>query len=68
MGGSNLARIAEELQRHGKPPGTPVAVVHQAQLPGQRTWRGDLAGIAAQCEGQQLSPCIVVVGAVAGGV
>jgi len=64
MGGSNLATICEQLQQHGKPADTPVAVVHAATLDSQRVWRGTLGSIAAQTEGEQLSPCIIVVGRV----
>ena len=65
MGGSGLAAIAEQLQRHGKTGDTPVAVVHAATLDSQRVWRGSLGSIAAQTEGERLSPCIIVVGEVA---
>lgn len=65
MGGSSLAAICEQLQRHGKPADTPVALVHAATLDSQRVWRGTLGGIAEQTEGERLSPCIIVVGQVA---
>lgn len=67
MGGGSLTRITSELQRQGRAGGTPVEVVHKAALPGQRVWRGTLADIAARCEGEALSPCIIIVGGVVGG-
>lgn len=66
MGGSNLAIICEQLQQHGKPADTPVAVVHDATLDSQSVWRGTLDSIATQTDGERLSPCIIVVGRVAG--
>lgn len=65
MGGRHLAQIVEELQRHGRPEGTPVAVVREAACAGQTVWRGSLGSIVEQTAGEQLSPCIVVVGEVA---
>lgn len=64
MGGSQLPRIVEELQRHGLSEETPVAVVREAAGAGQRVWRGSLGSIVGDTAGEGLSPCIIVVGSV----
>lgn len=66
MGGSSLPQIAEQLQLHGRPTSTPVAVVRAAASDSQTVWRGTLGSIVQQTEGEHLSPCIIVVGEVAG--
>lgn len=66
MGGRSLPQIAEQLQQHGKAGSTPVAVVRQAAGEEQAVWRGTLASIVDLTAGERLSPCIVVVGHVAG--
>jgi hypothetical protein len=43
-----------------------VAVVRAAGAPDQRVWRSSLGRVAADTAGEKLSPCIVVVGPVAG--
>jgi uroporphyrin-III C-methyltransferase/precorrin-2 dehydrogenase/sirohydrochlorin ferrochelatase len=66
MGMDNLAEITAELIRHGRPAGTPAAVIQSATLPGQRVLRaslGELAGRAAAAE--LAAPAVVVIGAVA---
>jgi len=68
MGGSNLGAIAQRLVAHGRPPTTPVAVIRAAGTAEQRVWRSRLGSVAADTAGSKLSPCIVVVGPVAGGV
>jgi uroporphyrinogen III methyltransferase/synthase len=64
MGGRTLPRIVEQLQRHGRGPDTPVAVVRAAATEEQAVWRGTLGSIVRQTEGVSLSPCIDVVGQV----
>lgn len=64
MGGSRLAQIADELQRHGRAADTPVAVVREATGAEQRVWRGSLGDIVRQTAGEALSPCIIMVGSV----
>lgn len=66
MGGRSLPQIAEQLWRHGKPGSTPVAIVRQAAGEEQEVWRGTLASIVEKTAGERLSPCIVVVGHIAG--
>lgn len=68
MGGSNLPEVVQRLQQAGRPAATPVAVVREATLPQSQTWRGTLGSIVEATAGQQLSPCIIVVGEVAAGV
>ena len=66
MGGAALPEIAERLLAAGRAPATPVAVVRAAGTPEQRVWRSSLGSVAADTAGEALSPCVVVVGAVAG--
>jgi uroporphyrinogen III methyltransferase/synthase len=46
MGVKNLRRVCRGLRAGGMPPGTPVAVIQDGTLPGQRTIMGTLATIA----------------------
>jgi uroporphyrinogen III methyltransferase/synthase len=62
MGMGARAEIAEALVRGGKDPATPVAVVEQGTLPGQRSARTTLARLAEVDLG---SPAIIVIGPVA---
>ena len=47
-------------------PGTPVAVIRSAGLPQQRVWHSTLADITLATSGEDLSPCVVVIGKVVG--
>jgi uroporphyrin-III C-methyltransferase len=52
MGAGESGAIARALVDAGKPPGTPVAIVEQASLPGVRKFAGTLAqlpALAARC-------------------
>ncbi|MFG1739172.1 uroporphyrinogen-III C-methyltransferase [Micromonospora chalcea] len=63
MGLKNLAAIAATLIAHGKPAGTPAAVIQEGTTAGQRTLRSTLATVAADVEAAALRPpAIVVVG------
>lgn len=65
MGVGNLAAIATTLVRHGRPPGTPVAVVCEGAGPRQRTVTGTLATIAARATAAGVAaPAVIVVGEV----
>ena len=65
MGLHNLPRIAEELMAGGLAPETPVAVIQQGTVAGQRCLKAHLAGVAEQTRVQAFkSPSIVVVGQV----
>jgi uroporphyrinogen III methyltransferase/synthase len=67
MGVKNLAYIAAELTRHGRPPDTPVALVRWGTTPQQVTVSGTLADIVDRVEQVGLkAPAIIVVGEVAG--
>ncbi|MDQ6881615.1 MAG: uroporphyrinogen-III C-methyltransferase [Pseudomonadota bacterium] len=68
MGVRGAARIQRELLT-GLPASTPVAVVQQASLPGQRHVVTTLGELAAVIEREQLaSPSIIVLGDVVSGV
>ncbi len=63
MGLHNLPRIAEELMAGGLSPQTPVAVIQQGTVVGQRCLKATLENVAAQARAQAFkSPSIVVVG------
>lgn len=61
MGVGHVEAIAEALVSHGRAPGTPVAVVQEATLPGQRTVRGTLSSIAASVRSAGVRPPAVVI-------
>ncbi|RHA41309.1 uroporphyrinogen-III C-methyltransferase [Cellulomonas rhizosphaerae] len=66
MGVAQLAGHAAALVAHGRDPQTPVAVVENGTLPGQRTTRGTLATIAEVALARGVGhPAVVVVGDVA---
>ena len=63
MGLHNLQRIAEELMAGGLSPATPVAVIQQGTVNGQRCLKASLSEVAAESRAQAFkSPSIVVVG------
>ena len=65
MGLHNLPRIAEELMAGGLASTTPVAVIQQGTVAGQRCLKATLVDVADQCRAQAFkSPSIVVVGEV----
>ena len=65
MGLHNLPRIAEELMAGGLAPTTPVAVIQQGTVAGQRCLKATLLDVADQCRAEAFkSPSIVVVGEV----
>ena len=67
MGVKNLPHIVSELTRHGRPPGTPVALVRWGTMPEQITVSGTLADIVDRVKQAGLkAPAIIVVGAVVG--
>ncbi len=66
MGVAGLRGHADDLVAAGTDPATPVAVVEQGSLPGQRTTRAPLAEIADVAETARVrAPAVVVVGSVA---
>lgn len=64
MGGRHLGEICYQLQAHDRHGDTPVAVIQWASQPQQRLWQGTLLNIAQVTKGEQLSPCIIVIGEV----
>jgi uroporphyrinogen III methyltransferase / synthase len=66
MGAKHLDVIANQLQRYGRSPQTPVAVIRWAGQPQQQIWSGTLATIGQLTSRQPLSPCVIVVGEVVG--
>ncbi|QNI93066.1 uroporphyrinogen-III C-methyltransferase [Synechococcus sp. BOUM118] len=65
MGLHNLPRIAEELMAGGLATTTPVAVIQQGTVAGQRCLKATLVDVADQCRAEAFkSPSIVVVGEV----
>ncbi|WIA09267.1 hypothetical protein OEZ85_008675 [Tetradesmus obliquus] len=67
MGGRALPLIVQLLQATGWPDSTPVAVVKAAGTAAQATWFSTLAHVQQDTKpGAPLSPCIIVVGRVAG--
>lgn len=67
MGVRNLAAICAALQADGLDPATPAATIADAGLPGQRSVRAPLSGIAEATRTERIvAPAVVVIGAVAG--
>ena len=66
MGVGSLPALSAELQRHGRDPGEPAAVVERGTLPRQRTVTGTLADIAERAqEARVRPPAVTIVGRVA---
>lgn len=67
MAVQRIEAIATELIRRGRPGDTPVAVVQEGTMPGQRSVRATLATIADRVRDADVKPpAIIVVGPVAG--
>ena len=64
MGGRHIGEICYQLQAHERHGDTPVAVIQWASHPQQRIWQGTLLNMAQLTKGEQLSPCIIVIGEV----
>lgn len=65
MGMKNLPQIVTRLIEHGRPPGTPVAVIREGTNPGQKTVTGSLKDIVAEVKKHRLTPpAVIVVGEV----
>ena len=66
MGVSNLRETMQKLADFGMDPEMPVAVVHSASTPSQRSVVGNVSTIADVCENNSITaPAVVVVGKVA---
>jgi uroporphyrin-III C-methyltransferase/precorrin-2 dehydrogenase/sirohydrochlorin ferrochelatase len=66
MGVDRLLELTGHLLLHGRDPATPVAVVQDGSLPGQRAVRAplsEIAGVAA--DSGVRAPAVIVIGAVA---
>ncbi|MBD2181313.1 uroporphyrinogen-III C-methyltransferase [Planktothrix sp. FACHB-1355] len=66
MGGRYLAEIVDRLQRYGRSPKTPVAVIRWAGHPQQQVWTGELGNIVQVTAGASLSPAVIAIGEVVG--
>ncbi len=65
MGMGNLPSIASRLISHGRPPGTPAAVIRWGTTTGQKTLTGTLEDIARRAAGEGFTnPSVIVVGEV----
>ncbi|MCY7342170.1 MAG: uroporphyrinogen-III C-methyltransferase [Pseudonocardia sp.] len=65
MGVSGLAEAAAGLIRHGRPPGTPVAIVESGCTPRERTTVGTLETIAELARERDVQPpAVIVIGTV----
>jgi uroporphyrinogen III methyltransferase/synthase len=60
MGVDNLAQIASELIKHGKPGDTPCAVIQRGCTPHQRTVTGTLSEIARIAEESKIEPPAII--------
>lgn len=63
MGLANVANIQDELQNHGLPTQTPVALIEQGSRLSQRMVRGELHQLA-QLATQVKSPSLIIIGSV----
>jgi uroporphyrinogen III methyltransferase/synthase len=61
MGMRNLAKIVDQLIKHGRPPSTPVAVITQGTTSRQRCLVGTLQDIVDKVGRENLQPPSVVV-------
>jgi uroporphyrinogen III methyltransferase/synthase len=61
MGMRNLAKIVDELIKHGRSPSTPVAVITHGTTNRQRCVTGTLEDILAKVKSENLQPPSVVV-------
>jgi uroporphyrinogen III methyltransferase/synthase len=61
MGMRNLAKIVDELIKHGRSPSTPIAVITQGTTSRQRCFVGTLEDIVPKVNSENLQPPSVVV-------
>jgi siroheme synthase len=66
MAGAKLPMVVDRLQHHTqRAQSTPVLVVRSAGTPEETVWDATLGSVLQVTAGEKLSPCVVVVGAVA---
>ncbi|HEY4485740.1 MAG TPA: uroporphyrinogen-III C-methyltransferase, partial [Nitrospiria bacterium] len=61
MGLATLPEIVGQLTRHGRAPGTPVAVIRWGTRPDQRTVVGTLENIVERVRAEALTPPVLIV-------
>ncbi|MBI4553224.1 MAG: uroporphyrinogen-III C-methyltransferase [Candidatus Latescibacteria bacterium] len=61
MGAKNLPSIVEHLIAHGKPAGTPVALIQWGTKPSQRTLVGTLADIVPRAQQAAFKPPVLII-------
>lgn len=64
MGTRTLPEIVEQLQRHGRDPQTPVAILRWMAHPQQQVWVSSLSQVLADTADLRLSPSVIVIGEV----
>lgn len=65
MGVGNLPKIAKRLMEYGRPPETPIAIIHRGTMSAQKTLIGCLGDIVQRIEKEPIkAPSIIVVGEV----
>ncbi|NES85611.1 MAG: uroporphyrinogen-III C-methyltransferase [Moorea sp. SIO2B7] len=64
MGGRNLDKIVQQLEKNGRSPNSPIAIIKNCGRPQQQIWIGTLADIVEQTTGISLSPSVMVIGEV----
>ncbi len=66
MGVRKFGRIRDELVRHGRTAGTPIAIIQNGTTPAQRVLQGTLGSLPTLAERHKVqSPAILIVGEVA---
>lgn len=64
MGGKNLPQIITFLLQNTRSPQTPIAIIKNSGRPNQQLWIGSLSDILEKTHGINLSPAVIVIGAV----
>ena len=64
MGGKTLPRMIALLLENSRSPETPIAIIKNSGRPDQQVWIGTLADIVEKTDGINLSPSVIVIGAV----
>jgi uroporphyrinogen III methyltransferase/synthase len=64
MGGKTLPRMIFLLLENSRSPETPIAIIKNSGRTDQQVWMGTLADIVEKTDGINLSPSVIVIGAV----